>query len=845
MAKRHHISFTTIKGEAWTVEIHDADFTGTSTEVDGRFEGFGLDYQAQNLEGTADMFAPIMASSARFDMLIDAGNESLVTDMAASREKRFHLVIYRGGSLYWVGYIVIDGVRADDRYYPYNLSIFAIDGLSRLKEIEYKNPATGFKYHNRQTALGHFYNIIDILDLQGVVNMPVKTFRTNFNWFADGMATGSGNCPLTQFEIDHVVFQETDNEGNEIIWNCYEVLEALCRGLGGRFFFADGSYWFMQPGEYTTSTQTVWAFDDGMAQVGYNSGRNYDKAIDYSSGVRLKETGGSWTHLRPIKKVVVDYHHLSGNNRAEGITFSNSATGSLTSLPGVVTVDNNNETRLIANIKMKVRTNQLDIADLPDYNVYPPHRYKFLVTIKIGSYYLNNAITGTIYDLNETHIEWLSAANTIETFSPIITETTDNTDVYFDLNITTPALYPIMSGNPIQFHVELDSVIDIDGNEVTDEPIFATSWWRWNNHFNNIFLEEEGVGNAPSQDVKRYEVEDTTQGNTGIYPIDTFFGDGPLPFSLSRLTDGDGDKTEDWGVGASGNNSISMLLAKEVLNLRQTAAKVYQGVYLAADIHPYSRVVDLTEGYIPTRLSYSAFYDKWGGDFVKVAAGVFTPTTNGPWTPGTGNGPLTGKGPGVPSFPSSTPNGATFDPNNSLINNANNAISTTTTAQGIPTGTTNPTVNISAVGGSFVKQGDTIKLLDPSTGTTQNFNVAATPAPNATTLSLAGTASHSFPPGTFIQPVQSITGRGFVHMVRDFTGTLLNVPTTTGTLPNPSIIGENEALRRVRVFRGSTRIYFNNHTAGDYYADGFHLSGQRVTFYQKVRGETVFVEVIP
>lgn len=848
MAKRFHIAFTTLRGEPWAVEIHDTDFVGTSTEVEGRRAGFYLDYEAGQAQGIADMFAPIMGSSVRFDMLVeDASMEGLLTDLATAREKRFYLVLYRNSALYWVGYIIADEVRVSDRYYPYNLSIFAIDGISRLKEIEYRQ-GNGARFFGRDTALGHFYNLIGRIGIADAVPLNLKYFQTNFNWYASGMATGSGNCPLTQFDIDHIVFYDIDNEGNETIWNCYEALTAICRALGGRFFFAGGGYWFMQPGQYKNATQAVWGFDSSGAQVSYIAAMDFDEQIDYSSSAGRKLTGGSWTFLRSVKKVVVDYRHKSGNNRALGVTFSHLLLSNPSvTLPGTVTVDNLDESRIKILSKFRVRTNSLDISQLPAWDVYPQHRYLFLITLKVGAYYLKSSVSGGIYGLTEAEVEWTTSAATVQVFSPVITEVKDNKDVEFELAVTTDSLLPVMSGSDIEIHIELDKVVDYAFNEVTTDSALQAAWFHWHNYFNSVVVEDEGVGNAPSVDIKRHEAEDSADGNTGIYGIKTYFGDGPFPFSLSRLTDS-GTATGNWGVGTSGTDSISMLLAKEVLSVRQTAAKVYQGAYLISGMHVYSRVTDLGEAYIPIRLSYSAFDDRWGGDFVKVAAGTFTITVNGPFTPGWQNTPSPGKGQvTVEGPPVGVPTGGiVYDPNNSIINTTNNAVSPTATAGSIVNAAVDPVVNINAVPYSFVKKGDTVTLFDPGTGNTQQFTVAATPSPNATGVALTGTASYSFPPGTYVQvEPAAILDRGFSYFDNNFTGTLWPIPVATGILPQLADVGAEEMRRRVRVFRQGVRLFWRENTPGDHEPGMFYTTTDRIVFYEKVRGERVYLEVVP
>jgi hypothetical protein len=832
MAKRFHIPFRSLLQEDWTYEIHDADFVGDSLLVKGRVDGFRLNYEAESTNGRADMFTPVLASSSTFDMLIENSDmETFITDLATSREGRFHAVVYRDSSLYWIGYIVADEVRVSDRYYPYNLSIFSIDGLSRLREVDYRNPATGLKYTGRQTALQHFYNVISILGLNGVVTMPTTHFQTNFNWYASGMGTGSGNNGLTQFDIDHVVFHQTDREGNEIVWSAYDVLEALCRALGGRFFFALGHWWFMQSAEYAADTQPAWQFNISGTQTNYLGTNGYDKNINYTS--RYKITGGSYTFLRAIKKVIVDYRHLSSNNRAEGFQWDETGPTGFETLPGVLGVSASFQSKAYIKIPFILfSTYQV----LNPAHTYKPHQYVFRIHIKAGTEYLERPAN------NQT--AWTSIVSYVEVRSPFLIESQNQVPTTFFFETTTDYLPTSMDGDQFEVKFELVKVVDQADNTIT-EGVFLdyVAFFRWDVNAMILSVSDEGLGNAPSLDVQRHEVEDDTDGNTGIYKVETYIGDGPLNYSLSRLTDGT-DNTEDWTVGGSGTPApISTLLAQEVLNLRQQATIVYQGVYFASDFNIYNRATDGTNAFIPIRLAFSAFRDQWEGDFVKVATGSFTTTVTPPYTPGPGNtgGPI--KLP--PSVPPSIPPGNIPDTTN-LFGNIQGSVSATTMSVGVVAAETDPTISINAVPYSFVKQGDTVSLVNPVTGHAETFTVATTPAPNATTLDLVGTTVQDFPLGTYLKISPSaVYDRGFAYLTRDFSGTLWPIPVATGILPQLATVGAAEMLRRIRVWRSGVRLFYNEHTSGDYYPDGFYTTTDRIMLYQKARNETMYLEVIP
>jgi len=831
MAKRYHIDFNSLLSEPWTVEVHDTDFGGASAEINGRYQGFSLNYDPLSSgQGSADMFVPVMASSVTFDMLIgDAGLETFLSDLATSRENRFHLAIYRNSVLYWIGFIVADEVRVDDQDFPYNLSLFAIDGMSRLKEMDYLDPGTGLKYTGRENAIAHFYNIIEILGLTGVVTMPAAHFKTNFNWYSDSMTKGSGFNGLTQFDIDHIVFQQVDSEGNDVVWNCLEVLEALCRGLGGRFYMADGHWWFMQSAEYTTTLQTVWTFNAAGAQTGYNSGTSYGRDIDKTT--RFKLNGGSFTFLRPMKKVVVDYHHLSGMNRAEGLHWNEVGPLTFVELPGVLGIDASNESQMHIRVPFVVdSTYQV----LNPAHVYKPHQYVFKLTVKAGTEYLNLTAVNNVY-------EWTSIASEVEVRTMFVTESMNQVPTLYAFETVTDYIPTSMDGDNIEVKIILEKVVDQAGTTIT-EGVFVdyVAFFKFDVDDMKVVILNEGLGNNPAPDVERHEVADSVDGNTGVYKVETFFGDGPLPATLSRLTDGT-DNTENWGVDTiTGTDTISTLLATEILNLRQPAAKVYQGVYFAGDFHIYSRAVDGTEAFIPIRLKLAAFDDQWSGDFVQVETGIYTPTPSPPYIPGNGNGGLPGRLKQPSTGPAALPEGENLSPvvTNNLISN-----SPTTSSDGLVGATVDPSLPINAVNYSFTKQGDTVWLMDPNTGYTETFTVTTTPAPNATTLGLTGTSVLDFPAGSYLIANPSNKDRGFSKLSRNFTGTVWPIAVSIGILPQEADIGIDEMVRRYIVYRSGVRLFYS--PIGSPYPDAFYTTTDRIIFHQKCRDETVHLQVIP
>lgn len=837
MAKRFYIDFSTIQGEDWTVEVHDTNFVGTAIEVDGDFEGLRIEYA-----GEQDVFSPIVPSTATFRMIVpSAGHdtETFLTDLAGAKEGRFHLVIKRDAAVYWLGYIVNDQVSIPDKFYPFHASLTAIDGIARMKHREYKE-IFGAPYTGRETILEHFYNVITHIGLMGLsgVTMPTIRFRSNVNWFDAAMVTTTD--PLAQADIDHVRFQSKDKQGFAVYWTVYEVLEAICRQFGGRFFFAEGSYWFFQTLEYENSTQTVHTYNSSGALIAKTTGVSFDKTIDFVSA--WKRSGGNWTFLPPLLRVINNYYHLTNVNRAKGLFF-NAANPGPETLIGTLAVDAVDTTRIRAQFNIRTRTTDIGA---PPTLAFPYHRYYFDITIKIGSgvgttHYLFRELGGNIYaPTYDEDATWEATVEAYEAYSGLVSKYDNGADRIHPVEFTTPYLGIWANQKEIELTIILNRIEDEQGTTWTNTG--SNFFFEWD--LDDPFVEVLGEGSQSvyATDVLKFKVNDTSGANTQEEEFDTYFGDGPLILSLSSLQVG-GVNTSLWKVSGTGTGyDINKLIAKEILELRNKPLEIYQGTFIKDDIHLFSRIVSDGKSWIPLRLSYSAFYDLWEGDFAKIAKAPTTINVDDPEPFDPNNDPFVPHDGGVkfPSAPVSTDPFTPLGAVNSIFNSiAPATLDGTQLKADINTPTPNE-VTINPVSYVFAKAGDTFKIINPATFQSEIITIAANYVPGATTLQFTEDVIFDYPSGSFLVPQASVvmtnSGGVVVQKQGNYTGDTWTI--TAGTLPNPASVSESEIDRRVKVWRSGLRVPYNT-------ADGFVIdyAANRIDFQLKVRGETLFLEL--
>jgi len=119
----------------YRVEIWDSLFIGTAEQIVNG--GFQLQYEGSEAD---DIDLPIITSTVNILVHVtenDGKFENMLYELVGSDEERFHIRIYRNSVMFWLGQIPTDLVEYPDKYYTYDVTLTAICGLSRLKNIPY------------------------------------------------------------------------------------------------------------------------------------------------------------------------------------------------------------------------------------------------------------------------------------------------------------------------------------------------------------------------------------------------------------------------------------------------------------------------------------------------------------------------------------------------------------------------------------------------------------------------------------------------------------------------------------------------------------------------------------
>lgn len=141
--------------------------------------------------------------------------------------------------LYWRGYLTSEYSEPYDDV-PYRVSLTASDALGLLKDMKYDNAGT--LYTGRATEA--------LIIIRILTKIGFTEFKEFCNIYDTLMATGTGDSPLDQCQIDQDVF--IDEEYNAL--SCYTVLEEILKKYNAVIRQINGQFYIFRPTEFTQAT---------------------------------------------------------------------------------------------------------------------------------------------------------------------------------------------------------------------------------------------------------------------------------------------------------------------------------------------------------------------------------------------------------------------------------------------------------------------------------------------------------------------------------------------------------------------------------------------------------------
>jgi len=807
LGKRLHNDFYSLSGVLYSLEIHDADYVGASVAFKTANNSIRVKYKGVE----RNRINPVIPASISFSLIVEnATIETLINDLVTSNESRFTCVLIQSGVVKFAGFLVVDLVRIENISYPYFFTINAVDGIARLKDLEYDNAGTA--YTGKETLNGHLNNVISQIGLSTHTGTALTKLT---EWREDNHQPGADLLENTR--LSHLLFTKKDKNGNNKFSNPFFVLKEISKTFLGRFLFWDDSYHFQQINAYDTTS----AYDI-----------NVNKVL----------SGGGWTFLPPLRqsKVLLKYGDTSNTALGVGLTQDNN-TGYL---------DSDFKTGESYVFKGLLEYKTTFSAAFIAANGIKTHRVKFGIVIGVGSDYLERtAGTSDFYNIENGAPEWVTDdfnnLRYYEFYGDVITEFNYNWNKTISFNIVTP---PYAGADVTSARLQIHDIhfLKPDGGYYTD-PDISLNW----SLYNAVFQEETNETTVINYE-KIYTASNSIAGNSKNLATNIIMGDIDITTNPAKLEVFDGANWLDssaWSNGIFTGKNIGQILTNEIIAGQTKPIRILEQTIIEPNFSLIGRYVYDSVNYIFLSGSWAPELDEVSGQFLEINIDRAN-VTEGDIVTGDGS---TSTDPTNPDSGGDTGTDPT-DPNNDNTNNditniqysLLDCLSIIRLDQDLDSGTLYTSFTIEPVPAQIIfYENDILKIIHPVTGYSESISVAANTGAadeskytfGDTTLYATYTPAKNFPDGSFIlkdlknSPKQEIQYNTFEGVTAGFVDVDFNLPDTT-----------DEINKRVLIFREfAVSQNSKDFTIGP---DGGGLN-RRVTFTPPLDNENVLIKLLP
>ena len=749
MATRLQCQFESFHGQTYRIDIDDSLHVGAATEIDVSEEGFSLRYS-----GTTDRVVPgIMGSSCSVSIAVTPGNRTEIDDLASdirgSEETRFSIAIYKvGGSttLFWAGTVLTDLGGFDDTGDTFFFTIEAVDGLARLKNIDYKDTSlTPDGPYGSLSFLNHLLNCLTTIATTGDYWSGTDVFfRTVVNWQEAGHGSVAANkCPLKYSRVHGRVFAKEELNAADESWeffDMYKVIEKICQHWGARLMLSDGSWRFEQVRERLEETfyERRWdSLDVTGNLLSSTSTAGYDHNIIQASTTDFRTSGGQFNYLPALHFTEVNYKHNTYVNQVAGQYYrwqKDSGYDQTYTVTGI-SLDADSFFKVSGILNLECSTTFVDLGDrwrvifgvllrLPD----EPYRFRSHTSVtQVGP-------NAPVYNINHEPRIWTTTDTGVfyEISSQVVTSSKIKTSIPFEF--WTPYIPSGQTSFSINFASQIRGEYIADGSPAT---LTFTDWF-----FEDLVMTINGLDVATNYETDRkYKSDNADTGNSDAIKIDAIFGHAVKGWTSCKIEVTSDlstwvDTTATWDRGAETNNDeFGELLANQLLRLQQLPVQTYSGTLVASPVGAHDRIVfsgDSTTWLI-TRGTFQGAKDQWQVEMTNTGvadAGSINTIAPGKIIKGPFRAPVTKWG--LVAAPS---DGTGFDTASGTTTRlgldaaAVNIVSTTITAGTI----TSIPVQFSVSGGTY-NDGDYILIHNPQSGNVVTFVVDGDQSAGATSI---------------------------------------------------------------------------------------------------------------
>lgn len=585
------------QGVIWQIEIHDRNFTGTPVEFRLRGEGYILNY-----EGGDVPFNPIISSKVNIPIVVESDAfDSFVTDIIASNEERFYVVIKKNNLMEWTGRVLIEQFQRENKYYPYTFSITAVDGLALLKEIPYNN--NGVVYGTDETTLTeHILRCLNKIGLNHLYSLTDNFLTTSVSWKETNQVLTPTTDALIKTRTNPRAFWTQNSKGEYSYKSSYEVLSQICQLFGARILMAKGGFRFIQVNEYANS-------NGALKEIRYNANGDYKDKIDSILSVlplnqidRIKLGGGIFRYLPALKSIENEYNHRGADNYISGAKWSNVIKDTY-DISYIET--SGGEDKLLVKLLLEWQSVNQNPVDSDYVN-------KFRIEIKIGDFYLKRVATINQYNVFYTSAEWTNT----QSYYEIVTKFLDSKEAYhsgtLDISFKTPLI--LYSGDAT---VKFEDVGTFDLNNAS----MVTT--RLYDVYNPSIEFLKGGKTVEREESRTYELINTDNlGNSKVLKLKSFLGDGATSQSIGKLSIFDGSfysESQGWNTSTGNENElIQNLLLSEIMKARKIPVEIFENEIQTNHLYAHQAITYDDKIWVFMSGQFRSNIDTWAGSWFSL-----------------------------------------------------------------------------------------------------------------------------------------------------------------------------------------------------------------------------------
>jgi hypothetical protein len=547
--------------------------------------GVEIDHQG----ATNDPHSRIITSSLTFTMFIedDTVHEWFKTELAIAQENRFivKLYLYPGPVLQFVGTIVVDTVVWEDQHPPYSFQVNAIDGLARLKDIEYV-PGEFLNVDYRLPMIDHIIDIINLLDMSEAYT-GLSALQVAAYWYEDRMANTT-DCPLSMIDFSYRPFATEEGLNKYKYMSAWDALEQMALLLNARFYHANGRYVFEQINYRTESVNTNWFYlYDGTLQGALPISNEAE--VNGAFNDLYKETGGAFTMIPPVRTIRLIYKFKADANYLFNQLTTWSYLFAAEQLVGLIDEDDTEDIRFLIGGKVRWEFYANPVPVDPYLIVNWKIRYK--ITLKVGDKWLKRIRANTTFEAPIWQpVEWSDTFDYFYWETPIYYADFGQFIGIDDLVILTP---PLEDFGEVRFNFEFDRILIPDSNnveEVSYSPVgFEFRWWyEYPTMFTTL---ADGTTFIPVEKTFTYE---GPVNNSRKKEVTLLLGDGPNTTNLSRIrVKGSAGWRESSGQWSPKGQTVEVSIQRLIL-LEMAALLVKPMTIMNANIIHYNLGIGIT-----------------------------------------------------------------------------------------------------------------------------------------------------------------------------------------------------------------------------------------------------------